>query len=209
MGKPEIVYTSEEAIYCPRAEKILADLGYPPNTYQIVVDARKNFTGIIERRKPNLFIPAGSLDKPHSKEPEFTAADGTVRKSHYGSGEQPWDEMVKLGIAFEFALGCILKYLGRDAAIKGSDRVDDNKKAAWYGRRVRELLNIEEPDTPKARHMQNLFRRIFYGGKLSEVQRDYLLVYGTSTEQECALLREMGVIVDHETGTVYREEKRI
>jgi len=53
--------------------------------------------------------------------------DGTVRKAHYGDGRQPWDDMVDLNIAAEFAAGSILKYLRRD-----KDREHSLESAKWY-----------------------------------------------------------------------------
>lgn len=41
------------------------------------------------------------------------ASDGTVRKSYYGAGKQPWDIMVELGWGAPYAAGCVLKYLRR------------------------------------------------------------------------------------------------
>lgn len=39
--------------------------------------------------------------------------DGTIRKAHYGEGEQPWDTAVRRGWAAEFAATNVLKYLRR------------------------------------------------------------------------------------------------
>lgn len=53
--------------------------------------------------------------------------DGTVRKAHYGEGHQPWDTMVDLGVAQEFAVGSILKYLRR-----AKDPEHSLESAQWY-----------------------------------------------------------------------------
>lgn len=52
---------------------------------------------------------------------------GDGRKQHYGSGRQPWDDIVEQGWAAQFAAGNVLKYLRRDKAIKTS-----RTKARWY-----------------------------------------------------------------------------
>lgn len=71
-------------------------------------------------------------------EPEFTAADGTVRKTHYGDGEQPWDAIVRLGWGAEFAAGNVLKYVRRHAQKNGAD---DLEKARWYLTELRKMTN--------------------------------------------------------------------
>jgi hypothetical protein len=60
-------------------------------------------------------------------EPEHVAADGSTRKSHYGTGRQPWDDIVDLGWGPAFAAGNVLKYLRRT-----KDPDADLKKARWY-----------------------------------------------------------------------------
>lgn len=45
---------------------------------------------------------------------EHVAPDGTTRKSHYGSGRQPWDDIKEAGWGPEFCAGNVLKYLRRD-----------------------------------------------------------------------------------------------
>lgn len=62
-------------------------------------------------------------------EPEFIAHDGTVRKEHYGRGEQPWDVIVRLGWAPHFAASNVLKYVRRHT---GKNGADDLAKARWY-----------------------------------------------------------------------------
>ena len=54
-------------------------------------------------------------------------ADGSVRKAHYGEGEQPWDTMLRLGWAIPFAAGCVLRYLRRD-----KDPAHSLESARWY-----------------------------------------------------------------------------
>lgn len=79
-------------------------------------------------------------------EPEHRAADGTVRKAHYGTGRQPWDDMVDAGWAPHFAAGCVLKYVRRAAAKNGED---DLKKARWYHARLRDMV-LAPDDFPGA-----------------------------------------------------------
>jgi hypothetical protein len=55
------------------------------------------------------------------------AEDGTVRKSHYGVGRQPWDDFVVMGWAAPFAAGCIIKYMRRT-----KPDPDDMIDAVWY-----------------------------------------------------------------------------
>lgn len=58
-------------------------------------------------------------------------ADGTVRKAHYGDGEQPWDVAVRLGWGPVAAAFCVLRYLRRDKAIEHS-----RESARWYYARL-------------------------------------------------------------------------
>lgn len=66
-------------------------------------------------------------------EPEHVAADGTVRKDHYGAGRQPWDDIVDEAWAPEFAAGNALKYVRRHKAKNGED---DLAKGRWYYERL-------------------------------------------------------------------------
>jgi hypothetical protein len=67
-------------------------------------------------------------------EPEHVAEDGTVRKSHYGSGRQPWDDAKDDGRAEDFAAVCVLKYLRRT-----KPDPNDLNDARWYYARLHEL----------------------------------------------------------------------
>lgn len=62
-------------------------------------------------------------------EPEIQGEDGTVRKAHYGSGRQPWDDMIVLGWGPHFAAGSALKYIRR---YKNKNGEDDLAKGRWY-----------------------------------------------------------------------------
>lgn len=66
---------------------------------------------------------------PNRDEP---GADGTVRKAHYGSGEQPWDTILSQGWGPAFAAGCVVRYLRRDKAVEHS-----LESARWYFDRLR------------------------------------------------------------------------
>jgi len=59
-----------------------------------------------------------------------------TRKDHYGSGKQPWDTMVELGIAPGFAAGNILKYLRRS-----KEPAHSEESARWYYMRLKELAH--------------------------------------------------------------------
>lgn len=61
-------------------------------------------------------------------------ADGSTRKAHYGSGEQPWDAIKRLGWAPEFAAANVLKYLRRT-----KDPEHSLQSARWYYDRLKEL----------------------------------------------------------------------
>jgi hypothetical protein len=98
-----------------------------------------------------------------SKEPEFQHSDGTVRKQHYGSGKQPWDFFIENHIAFEFALGCLIRCVRRDASIKGSERDEDIKKGRWYADRVKEFIQQSTTKTPEGRRKLKLYSDIIYG----------------------------------------------
>lgn len=72
-------------------------------------------------------------------EPEITAPDGTVRKAHYGTGRQPWDDIMEAGWGAPFAAGNVLKYVRRAAAKNGED---DIAKARWYFKRLSEMAEL-------------------------------------------------------------------
>lgn len=61
-------------------------------------------------------------------------ADGSRRKAHYGDGEQPWDAMLRMGIAAQFAAGSILKYLRRT-----KDPEHSLESARWYYEQLKKL----------------------------------------------------------------------
>lgn len=81
-------------------------------------------------------------------EPEHVAADGSTRKSHYGAGRQPWDDIVDLGWGPAFAAGNVLKYLRRT-----KDPDADLKKARWY---FEWLLAKEKSTDPRYRVIYEL-----------------------------------------------------
>lgn len=74
-------------------------------------------------------------------EKERVAADGTVRKAHYGDGRQPWDVIKEKDWAPEFAAGNALKYIRRAAAKNGAD---DIKKARWYFKELKRLADSSD-----------------------------------------------------------------
>jgi hypothetical protein len=69
------------------------------------------------------------------RSPTLIAEDGTVRKVHYGDGRQPWDDIVELGWAPEFAAANILKYLRRT-----KDPEHSLASARWYLAALRNLV---------------------------------------------------------------------
>lgn len=82
------------------------------------------------------------------KEAEFTHADGTVRKAHYGAGRQPWDDILeKTDWAVGFCAGNVFKYVRRAAAKNGED---DIRKAQWYLARLQEMAASDTGHTPHA-----------------------------------------------------------
>lgn len=103
-------------------------------------------------------------------EPEFKHSDGTVRKKHYGAGKQPWDDYVEMGIAYEFALACTLRYVRRDADIKGSDREEDLGKGRWYAERVKEYIAKADKREPEGRRYLKLYTEMFYG-RMNKAER--------------------------------------
>lgn len=70
--------------------------------------------------------------------PTHVAEDGTLRKSRYGTGRQPWDDIVDLGWGPHFAAGNVLKYLRRD-----KDREHSIESARWYYARLTEEATYE------------------------------------------------------------------
>ena len=69
-------------------------------------------------------------------EPEHTADDGTIRKTHYGTGKQPWDKIVELGWGPQFAAANVLKYLRRTKDVE-----DSRRKARWYYDELKKLAH--------------------------------------------------------------------
>jgi hypothetical protein len=65
-------------------------------------------------------------------------ADGSVRKAHYGEGEQPWDLIVHAGWGAEFAAGCVLRYLRRT-----KDPAHSLESARWYWERLAAMDNAQ------------------------------------------------------------------
>lgn len=64
---------------------------------------------------------------------EARGQDGSIRKAHYGPGEQPWDTALRLGWGPQAAAFCILRYLRRDKA-----REHSLESARWYWARLKE-----------------------------------------------------------------------
>lgn len=69
---------------------------------------------------------------------EIPGRDGSIRKSHYGEGEQPWDTIVRLGWGSQFAAANIIKYLRRTKDVDHSV-----ESARWYHDRLREMADHE------------------------------------------------------------------
>ncbi len=70
--------------------------------------------------------------------PTRIGPDGTVRKTYYGEGEQPWDTLCRRGWGAAFSGGNVLKYLRRQ---KNSDDLD---KARWYWLELQKLANVND-----------------------------------------------------------------
>lgn len=96
--------------------------------------------------------------------PETTAADGSVRKAYYGSGEQPWDIIKRFGWAADFAAGNVLKYLRRTKGEPG-----DVTKARWYWV---ELKKLADNDYAFARAAVAKLLRELKGGDLAKLEDD-------------------------------------
>lgn len=65
---------------------------------------------------------------------EDSRVDDSERKEHYGPARQPWDDIVDLGWAPEFAAANVLKYLRRT-----KDRYHSVESARWYYARLSEM----------------------------------------------------------------------
>lgn len=104
-------------------------------------------------------------------EPEIVAADGTVRKAHYGTGRQPWDDIVDLGWGAQFAAGNVLKYVRR-ATMKNGD--DDIVKAKWYFTRLQEMAEVTAivPSGSAAIKARKILIRLLH--ELTESEADLL-----------------------------------
>lgn len=72
---------------------------------------------------------------------------GDGRKTHYGSGRQPWDDIVEAGWGPPFAASNVLKYLRRTKDLEHS-----LESARWYWQRLNEMTTSLTPcpflDTP-------------------------------------------------------------
>ena len=90
-------------------------------------------------------------------EPEFVAPDGTTRKTHYGQGKQPWDEILEEGWGAAFAAGNVLKYVRRHAMKNGED---DLRKAAWYYKELRNMAGSLTRDPYSAYIYSRLCNRL-------------------------------------------------
>lgn len=86
-------------------------------------------------------------------EPEHVDAKGIVRKSHYGTGRQPIDDIREIGWGPTFAAGNVLKYIRRAAAKNG---VDDIKKAKWYFEELKRLQRMAEHPAAAQRAAEQL-----------------------------------------------------
>lgn len=93
------------------------------------------------------------MNKPESKPRE----DGTIRRAHYGSGKQPWDEILELGWGPHFAAGNVLKYLRRTKDVGHS--LDS---ARWYWARLHEMLERGNVETAQAAYqcLRELFQKL-------------------------------------------------
>lgn len=69
--------------------------------------------------------------EPLAANREARGQDGSIRKAHYGEGEQPWDTGLRLGWAPQAAAFCVLRYLRRDKAKEHS-----LESARWYWARL-------------------------------------------------------------------------
>lgn len=65
---------------------------------------------------------------------EHVGPDGTIRKDHYGSGKQPWDDIKEAGWGPAFAAGNVLKYVRRDKAKEHS-----LQSAMWYWTELKKM----------------------------------------------------------------------
>ena len=79
-------------------------------------------------------------------------SDGTIRKTYYGDGEQPWDAMKRIGWAAQFAAANVLKYLRRTKEPQA-----DREKAIWY---YTELKKLAAEDTRDTRVLRDLLSEI-------------------------------------------------
>lgn len=95
-------------------------------------------------------------------EVERVADDGTVRKRHYGDGEQPWDVMIRTHLAGGFAAGSVLKYVRRT---KEPD--EDRKKAVWYWRELNKLAHAPDVINATARAARRTLLSILTAEELS------------------------------------------
>lgn len=75
-------------------------------------------------------------DKPKPPGHGLAADRGDGRKSHYGAGRQPWDDIVEAGWGPSFAAANVLKYLRRTKAPEHS-----LESARWYWTRLTEFVN--------------------------------------------------------------------
>lgn len=124
---------------------------YPPDPPDPLQIALNNAVAALNESNPALLYADDLLDVLRADnltvtwlvEPTLTGIDGTERKAHYGEGEQPWDVMVKGGVAAHFAAGCVLKYLRRT-----KEDANDLTDARWYARQLQERAKAERLNDP-------------------------------------------------------------
>lgn len=104
-------------------------------------------------------------------------ADNTIRKAHYGDGEQPWDVIVRLGWGPAFAAGNVLKYLRRSKHPEHS-----LESAAWYyARLVEGCSNEAGPKGPSPAPWSNALHVL--ESELTQEERSRVRASTQGTEQ--------------------------
>lgn len=82
--------------------------------------------------------------------PLASTLPNTDRKAHYGTGRQPWDDILDLGWAPEFAASNVLKYLRRS-----KDPEHSQESALWYLDKLKLLAEGHGDDNIHARDVLN------------------------------------------------------
>lgn len=121
---------SEEAARAAIAKEAADTVLYVPQLFDLLgIDMEQTLVEVFNEKSVEHGFPEQlGLINVDRAEP---GADGSIRKAHYGDGEQPWETIVRLGWGAQFAAANVLKYLRRTKEPEHS-----LESARWYFRQL-------------------------------------------------------------------------